>query len=61
LVLGPILPDADARLAPRGFDLYLRAHASGTHSLVGTIVEALVLAGSRGLQRTRHHRDAEGS
>ncbi|HEV2986477.1 MAG TPA: metal-dependent hydrolase [Vicinamibacterales bacterium] len=44
LVLGSILPDADAALAPIGFDLYLRAHASGTHSLLGTVVEALVLA-----------------
>ena len=44
LILGSILPDADAALAPRTFDLYLRAHASGTHSLVGTIVEAFVLA-----------------
>jgi inner membrane protein len=44
LVLGSILPDADAALAPRGFDLYLRAHASGTHSLLFTSVEALVLA-----------------
>jgi membrane-bound metal-dependent hydrolase YbcI (DUF457 family) len=45
LMLGSILPDADAALAPRGFDLYLRAHASGTHSLAGTIVEALLLGG----------------
>jgi membrane-bound metal-dependent hydrolase YbcI (DUF457 family) len=44
LVLGSMLPDADAALAPLGFDLYLRAHASGAHSLVGAIVEALVLA-----------------
>jgi membrane-bound metal-dependent hydrolase YbcI (DUF457 family) len=44
LVLGSIMPDADAALTVRGFDLYLRAHASGTHSLVGTVVEALVLA-----------------
>jgi inner membrane protein len=44
LVLGSILPDADAALAAGGFDLYLRAHASGTHSLLGTVVEALVLA-----------------
>ena len=44
LVLGSILPDVDAALTPRGFDLYLRAHASGTHSLLGTVVEALVLA-----------------
>jgi inner membrane protein len=44
LVLGSILPDVDAVLAPRGFDLYLRAHASGTHSAAGTVVEAIVLA-----------------
>lgn len=44
LVLGSILPDADAALVPRGFDVYLHAHASGTHSLLGTVVEALVLA-----------------
>jgi membrane-bound metal-dependent hydrolase YbcI (DUF457 family) len=44
LVLGSILPDADAALMPGGFDLYLRAHASGTHSLLGTVVEALALA-----------------
>jgi membrane-bound metal-dependent hydrolase YbcI (DUF457 family) len=44
LVLGSILPDADAVLTSRGFDLYLRAHASGTHSLLATVVEALVLA-----------------
>jgi inner membrane protein len=45
LVLGSMLPDIDAALAPRGFDLYLRAHSSGTHSLAGTIVEALLLGG----------------
>ena len=44
LVLGSILPDADAALVPRGFDVYLHAHAAGTHSLLGTVVEALVLA-----------------
>jgi membrane-bound metal-dependent hydrolase YbcI (DUF457 family) len=44
LVLGSIMPDADAALTAGGFDLYLRAHASGTHSLVGTVGEALVLA-----------------
>jgi inner membrane protein len=44
LVLGSILPDADAALTAGGFDLYLRAHASGTHSLLGSVVEALVLA-----------------
>jgi len=43
LVLGSILPDADAVLAPFGFDLYLRAHASGTHALLGSLAEAWVL------------------
>jgi membrane-bound metal-dependent hydrolase YbcI (DUF457 family) len=45
LVLGSMLPDVDAALAPRGFDFYLRAHSSGTHSFVGAIVEALLLGG----------------
>ena len=44
LVLGSIVPDADAALTVGGFDRYLRAHASGTHSLVGTVVEAVILA-----------------
>jgi inner membrane protein len=44
LVIGSILPDADAVLAPLGFDVYLRAHASGMHSLVGSVGGALVLA-----------------
>jgi inner membrane protein len=44
LVLGSILPDVDAALVPQGFDLYLRAHSSGTHSLPATVVEALALA-----------------
>ena len=43
LVLGSILPDVDAALAPRAFDVYLLAHASGTHSFVGTLAGALVL------------------
>jgi inner membrane protein len=43
LVLGSIVPDVDAVIAPWRFDLYLRAHASGTHSLLGAIVESVVL------------------
>jgi membrane-bound metal-dependent hydrolase YbcI (DUF457 family) len=43
LLVGSILPDADAILAPVRFDLYLKTHASGTHSLLGTFVEALAL------------------
>jgi inner membrane protein len=45
LVLGSIMPDVDVLLAPIGFDLYLRAHASGTHSLAGSLLEAAILAG----------------
>jgi membrane-bound metal-dependent hydrolase YbcI (DUF457 family) len=44
LVVGSILPDIDAPLAFYRFDLYLRAHAAGTHSLVGTAVGAVALA-----------------
>jgi membrane-bound metal-dependent hydrolase YbcI (DUF457 family) len=44
LIVGSILPDADAILAPMRFDWYLRAHAAGTHSLTGSAPEALVLA-----------------
>jgi membrane-bound metal-dependent hydrolase YbcI (DUF457 family) len=44
LVLGSLVPDVDAVLAPWRFDLYLRAHAAGTHSLAGALAGALVLA-----------------
>jgi hypothetical protein len=44
LLLGSILPDIDAVLAPRRFDLYLLVHASGTHSLAGSAGEAIALA-----------------
>jgi membrane-bound metal-dependent hydrolase YbcI (DUF457 family) len=44
LVLGSILPDVDGVLVPRGFEVYLRAHASGTHSCLGAFAEALALA-----------------
>jgi membrane-bound metal-dependent hydrolase YbcI (DUF457 family) len=44
LVLGSLLPDIDIALAPRAFDLYLRAHAAGTHALAGSLAGALLLA-----------------
>jgi len=44
LVLGSIVPDVDAVLAPRGFDLYLQAHSSGTHSLLGATIAGVALA-----------------
>jgi membrane-bound metal-dependent hydrolase YbcI (DUF457 family) len=40
-VLGSLSPDADAVLMPVGWDLYLRIHEIGTHSIVGTIACAL--------------------
>ncbi len=43
LVIGSIAPDVDGVLAFKGFDLYLRAHASGTHSIAGALVVAAVL------------------
>jgi membrane-bound metal-dependent hydrolase YbcI (DUF457 family) len=42
-VLGALAPDIDALLMPFGWDLYLRAHEIGTHSLVGTVVLAGLL------------------
>jgi len=44
LVLGALAPDADLILVTQGFDVYLRAHAQGTHSLIGSPVEALIVA-----------------
>ena len=44
LVLGSLLPDIDIGLAPRAFDLYLRAHQAGTHALPGTCLGAMLLA-----------------
>lgn len=44
LVLGAVAPDGDLILVTQGFDLYLRAHAQGTHSLVGSPVDALIVA-----------------
>ena len=44
LVIGSVLPDIDSPLAFYRFDLYLRAHAAGTHSLVGTVIGAVLLA-----------------
>lgn len=43
-VLGALSPDMDAVLMPFGWDLYLRMHQIGTHSLVGTVVCAALVA-----------------
>jgi membrane-bound metal-dependent hydrolase YbcI (DUF457 family) len=44
-VAGSVLPDIDIVLVPFGYDTYLLAHEAGTHSLVGSAVEASLLAG----------------
>ena len=51
-ILGSLAPDIDILLTTTGFDRYLQAHVSGTHALLASVVEALVLAAAmRGLFR----------
>jgi membrane-bound metal-dependent hydrolase YbcI (DUF457 family) len=40
-ILGALSPDIDFVMMPAGWDIYLRAHAAGTHSLAGAIVTGL--------------------
>jgi membrane-bound metal-dependent hydrolase YbcI (DUF457 family) len=42
--LGALSPDIDAVLMPFGWDVYLRAHEIGTHTIVGTMVCAVLTA-----------------
>jgi membrane-bound metal-dependent hydrolase YbcI (DUF457 family) len=42
-ILGSLFPDVDAALVFRGFDTYLHAHASGTHSVIGTLAGAIIV------------------
>ena len=44
-ILGALSPDVDFVLMPVGWDIYLRAHEVGTHSMVGLIVTGLASAG----------------
>lgn len=44
VVTGGLAPDVDAVLMPAGWDLYLRVHEVGTHSLAGAGVLAASLA-----------------
>jgi membrane-bound metal-dependent hydrolase YbcI (DUF457 family) len=37
-ILGALSPDVDFVLMPFGWDIYLRAHAAGTHSLAGAVL-----------------------
>jgi membrane-bound metal-dependent hydrolase YbcI (DUF457 family) len=39
-ILGALSPDLDGVVAFRGWDLYLRVHQSGTHSLLGALTTA---------------------
>jgi membrane-bound metal-dependent hydrolase YbcI (DUF457 family) len=43
-MLGAVAPDVDAVLIPAGWDIYLRAHEIGTHSILGSIATACAAA-----------------
>jgi membrane-bound metal-dependent hydrolase YbcI (DUF457 family) len=43
-VLGALAPDSDAVAMPFGWDLYLRAHEVGTHTIAGSLVLACLIA-----------------
>ncbi|MEO8259062.1 MAG: metal-dependent hydrolase [Acidobacteriota bacterium] len=44
VMLGALAPDVDAVLMPAGWDIYLRAHEIGTHSLLGSLGIAVLTA-----------------
>jgi membrane-bound metal-dependent hydrolase YbcI (DUF457 family) len=44
VMLGALAPDVDAVLMPFGWDIYLRAHEIGTHSIVGSLGIAALTA-----------------
>ncbi len=43
-VLGSLAPDLDAVFMPIGWDIYLRRHQGGTHSLIGSLACAALVA-----------------
>lgn len=43
-VMGALVPDVDAVLMPFGWDIYLRAHEIGTHTLAGSLLVACAVA-----------------
>src|SRR5580698_3217905 len=43
-ILGALSPDVDSALAPSGWDIYLRAHEIGTHSIAGCLLVACLAA-----------------
>jgi membrane-bound metal-dependent hydrolase YbcI (DUF457 family) len=55
-ILGALSPDVDLLLAPAGWDIYLRAHEAGTHSIAGALLVAAVSASIvRGLVRSSRY------
>jgi membrane-bound metal-dependent hydrolase YbcI (DUF457 family) len=51
-IVGGVSPDIDLVLAPAGWDVYLRAHQAGTHSIAGALLVACATAALvRGLAR----------
>jgi membrane-bound metal-dependent hydrolase YbcI (DUF457 family) len=42
-IVGALAPDSDAVFIPAGWDVYLRIHEVGTHSLIGSLVTACVV------------------
>jgi membrane-bound metal-dependent hydrolase YbcI (DUF457 family) len=47
--LGALAPDVDAVFMPAGWDVYLRVHEIGTHSLAGTVPVAVLVAAVTGI------------
>jgi membrane-bound metal-dependent hydrolase YbcI (DUF457 family) len=54
-VLGSLTPDVDAVFMPIGWDIYLRRHQGGTHSLLGSIACAALAAAAVRLLSKRGH------
>ncbi|MEO6238780.1 MAG: metal-dependent hydrolase [Vicinamibacterales bacterium] len=52
-VIGAVTPDVDAVLMPFGWDIYLRLHQGGTHSLIGSLICAAMTAAALRLHWTR--------
>src|ERR671913_253464 len=55
-VVAGLAPDLDAVIMPAGWDLYLRVHEAGTHSLLGGIALSAVLAGLARRMTAEPHR-----
>ena len=54
-VLGSLVPDVDAVFMPIGWDIYLRRHQGGTHSLIGSIACAALTAAAVRLSSKGSH------